>query len=185
MKIAHYFLQGEVDHNGLPQWLAEHTGLYGDDPDVGKLVIWINSGGGDVLAAIEAINLMKSSDIPVVTVINGAAESAALLIAASGHLRLAYYNSWGMAHHFSTSAEGSYHDIADMVKHNELLHDAMVGILESGSGLMEDEVEDMLLSRGSRWYGAKQLQELGLIDEVIEDHKQLKKMLGTTKIGFN
>jgi len=162
MKIDHYFLQGEVDHSGLPQWLAEHTGLYGDDPDVGKLVIWINSGGGDVLA-----------------------ESAALLIAASGHLRLAYQNSWGMAHHFSTSAEGSYHDIADMVRHNELLHDAMVGILESGSALMNDEVEDMLLSRGSRWYGSMQLKELGLIDEVIEDHKQLKKMLGTTKIGFN
>lgn len=185
MKIAHYFLQGEVDHNGLPQWVAENTGLYGDTTDVSSLVIWINSGGGDVLAALEAINLIKSSDVPVVTVINGAAESAALLIAASGHRRFAFHNSWGMAHHFSTSAEGSFHDINDMVKHNELLHNAMVGILEMGSHLMEDEVEDMLLSRGSRWYGASQLKELGLIDEVIESHSQLKSMLGITKVGFN
>jgi len=184
MAIGHFFLQGEVAHTGLPQWLAEHSGLYGDVPEVTKLVIWINSSGGDVLAAVEAINLIKASDIPVVTIINGAAESAALLIAVAGHRRLAFKNSWGMAHHFSTSAEGSYHDLADMVKHNEILHEAMAEILTQGSKLSRKEVEKKFLNRGSQWYSAEDMLELKLIDKLVSRHSELKEHLGIERVGF-
>lgn len=178
MNIAHYFVQGEVSHTGLPQWLVEHTGLYGHPAEADKIVIWINSNGGDVLAALEAINLMRASEVPIITIINGAAESAALLIAVAGHRRLAFSNSWGMAHNFSTSAEGNYHDLADMAKHNELLQEAMADVLERGSSLSNKEVKERFLGRGTKWYSADELLELKLIDRIVHGALNLKNCLG-------
>lgn len=168
MYVANYFLQGEVTHSGLPQWLSEQTGLHGSDPEAVQLVIWINSNGGDVLAAIESINLIKSSPIPVVTIINGCAESAALLIAMAGHRRLIFESSWGMAHHFSTAMEGNYHELIDSVKHNNLLHHLMMDLFKKHSKLSEKEIDAKLLGRKHTWLDANELKKMGLVDEIIK-----------------
>lgn len=167
MYLANYFLQGEVSHSGLPQWLAEQIGLHGSDPEAVQIVIYINSGGGDVLAAVEAINLIRSSPIPVTTVINGCAESAALMIAITGHRRLVFNTSWGMAHHFSTGMEGTYHDLMDSLKHNGLLHDLLVEIYASHSKMSVSEVEKKILGRQNTWLSADELLALGLVDEIV------------------
>ena len=131
-------------------------------------MIWINSNGGDVLAAIESINLIKSSPIPVVTIINGCAESAALLIAMAGHRRLIFESSWGMAHHFSTSMEGNYHELIDSVKHNNLLHHLMMELFKKHSKLSEKEIDAKLLGRKHTWLDANELKKMGLVDEIIK-----------------
>jgi len=183
--VANYFLQGEVTHSGLPQWLAEQTGLWGNEPEAVRLVIWINSSGGDVLAAIESINLMRSSPIPITTVISGCAESAALLVAIAGHRRLIFERSWGMAHHFSTTLEGSYHDLADSLKHNELLNDVMLDIFKEHSDLTSEEISSTLLSRKTNWLSSKELKKLGLVDEILKPGSSLFERLlnGGTKKG--
>ena len=185
MHVANYFLQGEVTHSGLPQWLAEQTGLWGNEPEAVSLVIWINSSGGDVLAAIESINLMRSSPIPITTVISGCAESAALLVAIAGHRRLIFERSWGMAHHFSTTLEGSYHDLADSLKHNELLNDVMLDIFKEHSDLTSEEISSTLLSRKTNWLSSKELKKLGLVDEILKPGSSLFERLlnGGTKKG--
>lgn len=185
MHVANYFLQGEVTHSGLPQWLAEQTGLWGNEPEAVRLVIWINSSGGDVLAAIESINLMRSSPIPITTVISGCAESAALLVAIAGHRRLIFERSWGMAHHFSTTLEGSYHDLADSLKHNELLNDVMLDIFKEHSDLTSEEISSTLLSRKTNWLSSKELKKLGLVDEILKPGSSLFERLlnGGTKKG--
>lgn len=167
MYVANYFLQGEVTHAGLPQWLAEQIGLHGNSPDAVQLVIYINSGGGDVLAAVESINLIRSSPIPVTTIINGCAESAALMIAVTGHRRLIFSSSWGMAHHFSTGLEGTYHDLMDSIKHNQLLHDLLVDIYKQYSNLSVADVEKRILGRQNTWLTAKELVDLGMMDEIL------------------
>lgn len=142
--------------------------MHGSDPEAVQLVIWVNSNGGDVLAAIESINLMKSSPIPVVTVINGCAESAALLIAMAGHRRLIFESSWGMAHHFSTSMEGNYHELIDSVKHNNLLHHLMMELFKQHSKLSEKDIDAKLLGRKHTWLNANELKKMGLVDEIIK-----------------
>lgn len=166
--IANYFLQGEVSHNGLPQWLAENTGLSGGSPDAVGLAIWINSNGGDVMAAIEAINLIKSSPIPVATIVNGSAESAALLILMSGHKRAALKNSFGMAHHFSTEVAGNYHELRDFIGHNKLLHTMMANLWKENSTVTPLLVEELMLGRQTTWMSAQELLGYGLIDTILE-----------------
>ena len=177
MHIANYFLQGEVTHAGLPQWLAEQIGLFGNTPEAVQLIIWVNSNGGDLLAAIEAINLMKASSIPVTTIVNGSAESAALLVAMAGHTRLAFPSSWGMAHHFSTAMEGSYHDLMDSVKHNEILNEEMTVLIQEHSSLDDETIADIMLGRKTTWLSATDLLEAGLIDAVIDPTPDLRERL--------
>lgn len=186
MHQSNFFLQGEVGHNGLPQWLAEQIGLYGNEPESVQLVIWINSNGGDVLAAIEAINLMRSSPIPVVTIINGCAESAALLVAMAGHRRFAFNNAWGMAHHFSTGMEGSYHDLMDSLKHNDILHLTMTNLFKAYSTASANDIDTILLGRMTSWLTADDLLGYGLIDEIIDPGEGLReRVLGNVAKSKN
>lgn len=167
MHLANYFIQGEIGHSGFPQWLAEQIGLYGNTPEAVQLNVWINSSGGDLIAAIEAINLMKSSPLPVHTFVNGCAESAALLIAIAGHRRHIFDTSWGMAHHFSTGMEGNYHDLQDTIKHNGLMHDMMVKLFKAHTKLTEEEITTKLLGRGTLWLSAQEMLDMGMVDEII------------------
>jgi len=178
MKIANYFLQGVVDHSGLPQWLVEQSGMEsGEGPENDLLILWINSPGGDVLAAIESINLIKASPVPVVTIINGAAESAGLLISSSGHYRLVFERSFGMAHHFSTGAEGSYHELQDSMKHNGLVHDIMVSLFKENSSATTDIIDDKFLGRKNTYMSAKELVKYGLADEVVKPGPKFQRRI--------
>jgi len=181
MKISHYFLQGMVTHNGLPQWLSEQMGLYGNDSDVDKIVIWINSSGGDITAALEIINLIEASDIPVITIVNGCAESAALLISMSGHHRLAFETSWGMAHHFSTAMEGNYHDLMDSIKRNSLLDSAMRTLFKGHAKVTDADLDSLILGRQNTWLSAQDMLDMGMIDTIVSSRGSLKKRI--MKIG--
>lgn len=177
MRIENFFLQGDIGHSGLPQFLTEATGYHGETVEAVQLTIWINSSGGDLLAALEAINLIRSSPIPVVTVINGHAESAALLIAMSGHRRFAFDTSWGMAHHFSTAVEGSYHDLMDMVRSNQLLDNAMRRLYKDFTKVTDEDIETKMMGRGTLWMGPDELVEYGLVDEIISGREGRSKIL--------
>lgn len=185
MRIDNFFLQGDVGHSGLPQWLAERLGYFGDSVQDVQLTVWINSPGGDLLAALEAINLIKSSPIPIVTVINGHAESAALLIALAGTRRLAFDTSWGMAHHFSTAAEGNYHDLTDMVRSNELLSASMKDIYTNYTLVPEDIIDSKMMGRGTTWLSAVEMLEYGMIDEIITAKTARSSVLNYKKVEDN
>lgn len=167
MYIANYYIQGEVTHEGLPQWLVETTGLNGSTPDAVEAVIWINSNGGDLMAALESINLIASSKIPVSTIINGCAESAALYIAMAGHKRFVLEGSWGMAHHFSTGAEGNYHELMDSVKHNKLLHKVMEGLIKRFTKVPKEIIDHDFLGRGTTWLTDEELVNYGVVDKIL------------------
>jgi ATP-dependent Clp protease protease subunit len=177
MHVGNYFLQGEVSHSGLPQWLAEHIGLYGNTPEAAKLIIWVNSNGGDVLAAVEAINLMRSSQIPIITIINGCAESAALLIAAAGHTRFIFDRSWGMAHHFATGIEGNYHELMDSLAHHKLLHEVMVDAFIDSSLLTREQIEIDLLGRQNTWLSAQELLDMGIVDDILKRGEDVRERI--------
>lgn len=177
MYIANFFVQGEVTHSGLPQWLSETIGMDGQTPDAARINIWINSEGGDLLAAIEAINLMAMSSIPITTIINGSAESAALLIAMAGHRRLVMKNAWGMGHHFSTQQAGNYHDLMDSVKHNELLDKTMKDLFIKYTGMDEATITEHFLGRGTTWLSSEDLVKFGIVDEIVEPSPALLEKL--------
>lgn len=173
MVTEHYFVQGEISHSELPQWLVHHISKFGQGDAADLLVIWINSEGGDLLAAFEAINLIMTSPVPVHTVINGHAESAGLLLAMSGHKRYIFRTSWGMAHHFSTTVQGSYHELQDASVSFQLIKESLREIYLSCTWMDDEEIDEILLGRATTWMSARQLYNYGMVDEVISLRQEL------------
>lgn len=60
--------------------------------------IWINSGGGDLQAALTTCDAINLSETPIYTINQGHAASAAALIFLAGHKRIAFPKSYFMIH---------------------------------------------------------------------------------------
>lgn len=175
--ISNFFLSGNVEGDNLAQFLSEEIGLFGQSPESVQVVIHINSPGGDVLTALQVVNLIRSSPIPITTVVNGSAESAALLILMAGHRRAAMKNSFGMAHHFSTAIEGSYHDIQDTIKQNKILHDMMFNMWKDGTGLDDDIINNIMLGRSDVFLSAQELVKYNIVDKVLDHGTELLEFI--------
>lgn len=158
-----FFLRNDT-FDKLPEW------VYAQDNNK-NIAIYVNSTGGDVLAAIEAVNLIKEHMGNVTTIINGCAESAALLIAISGDvgLRRCFRNSWGMAHAFSTVIEGDYYDLKDAQKHHDILHSTILDIYSRTTNLPRAITERTLFNRQNKWLTPDEMLKLNMIDEIIHD----------------
>lgn len=167
MKISNYFISGEIGGSDLVHWLAEEIGLYGSN-EAARIVLHINSPGGDVLTAIQVINMMKSSPVPIYTIANGSAESAALLILMAGHKRAALKNSFGMAHHVATEIGGNYHSLKDSVAQLEILNNLMLELWQEHSTLEEHMIRTFMLGRGETYLTSDMLLAHGMIDEIIQ-----------------
>lgn len=166
MRVANYHIHGEIGDPGLIHFLAEEIGLYGSE-EAARIVLHINSPGGDLLTAIQAINLIRSSPIPVLTILNGSAESAALLILMAGHKRAAFTTSFGMAHHLATMIEGKFHDIKSSVAQLDLLDGLMMNMWKEFTGLKAEVIRSTMLSPHDKYLSPTELKKYNIIDNII------------------
>ena len=91
----------------------------------------------------------------------------------AGHRRAAMKNSFGMAHHFSTAIEGSYHDIQDTIKQNKILHDMMFNMWKDGTGLDDDTINNIMLGRSDVFLSAQELVKYNIVDKVLDHGNEL------------
>ena len=183
MYIANYHLHGELVGESLPSFLSDAIGLYGNTNEATSIVIHINSPGGDLVTAIQAYNLIKASPIPVTTLVNGSAESAALIILMAGHRRAAMKNSFGMAHHLSTGIEGNFHTIKDSVKHLDILHKTIKDMWLADTKVKPSEVEELMLGRGDTYLPAADMRKKGIVDEILDPSGLIQYIYGFRKDG--
>ena len=92
-------ITGEVEDD-MVQGVAEQTALA---KSVGQkeLLVYINSGGGSVHAALAILNIFANCGMKIVTCVTGCAASAACVILTAGHERYAAPNSVCMIHDVS------------------------------------------------------------------------------------
>ena len=176
MRIANYHVHGEIGDPGLIHFLSEEIGLYGSS-DAARIVLHINSPGGDLLTAIQAINLIRSSPVPVLTILNGAAESAALLILMAGNKRAAFSNSFGMAHHLSTAIEGKFHDLQSNVEHLNMLDSTMIALWKTYTKLDMKTIRNEMLGRHDKYLDTAALKRYNIIDEILTPGSSLQRFM--------
>lgn len=105
--------------------------------------VMISSEGGEVGAGIEIVNLIRSSDKPVITVINGYAMSMAVPIAAVGTHRFITPNSMVMIHQVWSMAGGNPKDIKIVADRTEMLNDFVYNILAERAGKPSNYFRDL------------------------------------------
>lgn len=131
----------------------------------GDVVIWINSPGGDCVAAAQIYNMLMDYPGNVTVKIDGIAASAASVIAMAGNKVLMSPTALMMIHNPLTVAIG---DTAEMQKAIDMLSEVKESIInayEIKTGLSRAKLSHLM--DAETWMNAKKALELGFADDLL------------------
>ena len=132
----------------------------------GDITVWINSPGGDCVAAAQIYNMLMDYQGNVTVKIDGIAASAASVIAMAGTKVLMSPVSMMMIHNPMTVAFG---DSAEMQKAIEMLasvKDSIINAYEIKTGLSRTKLSHLM--DAETWMDANKAVELGFADEIMQ-----------------
>lgn len=161
------FLNGTIaeeswfDDDVTPQLFKEEL-MAGD----GDITVWINSPGGDCVAAAQIYNMLMDYPHDVTVKIDGIAASAASVIAMAGTKVLVSPVSMMMIHNPATIAFG---DSAEMQKAIEMLasvKDSIINAYEIKTGLSRAKLSHLM--DAETWMDANKAVELGFADAILQ-----------------
>ena len=132
----------------------------------GKIVIRINSPGGDVFAAHQIFNTIRNHPSKPVTRIESLAASAASYIAVAGHEKQAYKNTMIMIHEPMTGLWGNQYEIREVADLLGQISGTMIDMYADNTNVGKRDLKAML--KAETWMTAKQAKEKGFIDTIIE-----------------
>ena len=140
----------------------------------GNITVWINSPGGDCVAAAQIYNMLMDYKGSVTVKIDGIAASAASVIAMAGSKVLMSPVSMMMIHNPMTIAFG---DSAEMQKAIEMLgsvKESIINAYEIKTGLSRAKLSHLM--DAETWMDANKAVELGFADEVIKRSGDTEEM---------
>ena len=140
----------------------------------GDITVWINSPGGDCVAAAQIYNMLMDYKHEVTVKIDGIAASAASVIAMAGTRVLMSPVSMLMIHNPMTVAMG---DTGEMQKAIEMLSsvkDSIINAYEIKTGLSRAKLSHLM--DAETWMDAGKAVELGFADEVMKRPAETEDM---------
>ena len=136
------------------------------DSGSGNITVWINSPGGDCVAAAQIYNMLMDYKGDVTVKIDGIAASAASVIAMAGTKVLMSPVSMMMIHNPATIAFG---DTAEMQKAINMLAEVKESIMnayEIKTGMSRAKISHLM--DAETWMDAHKAMELGFADEIMQ-----------------
>ena len=135
---------------------------------VSNITVRINSGGGDVFAAVEIGNLLEQHPANVTARIGGVCASAATIIACHCNKVIAANDSTYMVHPVSMYC--GYANAADLQKYLEALatiKENIISLYAKKTGRTKDEVTAWMDAES--WWTGPQAKENGFADELTDE----------------
>ena len=142
-------------------------------PNVKRINVHINSGGGEVFAAVAMAQQLKKHPAEVHTYVEGVAASAATIIALAGDVRHMTVSSLYMIHLPSTNVQGNKHQIAKGIEVLEKVEDIIRLTYQNKTKLSDEQLTDML--DHETWLTAPEAKKYGFISEIEEDPNEEEK----------
>jgi len=132
--------------------------------------IWlhINSYGGSITAALailDTILRIQESGVPIFTVVEGCACSAATFISCVGAKRYIRRNSYMLVHQLSSVAWGKYNQLEDSHKNDAQFMEHIKSIYKEYTKIPESEIDEIL--KHDLYWDAKKVKKYGLVDDII------------------
>ena len=130
------------------------------------IYLHINSFGGCIFSAFNAIDYMESCSIPIYTVIEGSTASAGTLISVCGRKRFIRKNAYMLIHQLSSECWGKMAEIEDSYKNLKGLMSKIRTHYKEYTSIPKDELKVML--KHDLWLNSDKCMEYGLVDELYE-----------------
>ena len=153
------------DDDVTPQMFKDE--LFAADGDV---TIWINSPGGDCIAASQIYSMLMDYKGNVTVKIDGIAASAASVIAMAGTEVLMAPTALMMIHNPATMAFGDHVEMQKAIEMLDEVKESIINAYEIKTGLTRAKLSHLM--DDETWMNAKKAMELGFADGMLEDDKK-------------
>jgi ATP-dependent protease ClpP protease subunit len=150
--------------NELNKELLKHAIEYETEPP--NIYLHINSFGGSLFAAFSTIDTIMNSRIPIISIIEGSAASAATIISMVCHKRYITANSFMLIHQLSTGASGKYEEMKDDFMNDTALMELLYKLYLEHTSMDLKTIKRVL--KRDLWWGADKCVENGLVDEIYK-----------------
>lgn len=135
----------------------------------GNITVWINSPGGDCVAAAQIYNMLSEYKGNVTIKIDGIAASAASVIAMAGNKVLMSPVSMMMIHNPATGAYGDHAEFSKAIEMLDEVKESIINAYVIRTGLSRTKLAHLMDSE--TWMNANKAIELGFADDMIRDGK--------------
>ena len=136
----------------------------------GPVTIWINSPGGDCIAASQIYTMLMDYKGNVTVKVDGIAASAASVVAMAGTKVLMAPTALMMIHNPATMAVGDHADMAKAIDMLSEVKESIINAYEIKTGLSHAQLSHMM--DDTTWMNAKKAIELGFADDILTDEKR-------------
>jgi ATP-dependent Clp protease protease subunit len=133
----------------------------------GDVIVWINSPGGDCVAASQIYSMLMDYHGNVTVKIDGIAASAASVIAMAGTQVLMAPTALMMIHNPMTVAFGDHEDMQKAIDMLEEVKESIINAYEIKTNQSRAKLSHLMDSE--TWMNAKKAIELGFADDILTD----------------
>ena len=130
----------------------------------GPITVWINSPGGDCVAAAQIYNMLMDYPHDITVKVDGIAASAASVIAMAGTRVIMTPVSLMMIHNPLTVAMGDSEEMRKAIQLLDEVKESILNAYEIKTGLSRARLSHLM--DGETWMNAKKALELGFCDEI-------------------
>ena len=132
-----------------------------------RIIIHINSGGGDMYAGVSIHNRLRELGADIVTIADGLAASSASVIFMAGDTRRVYPGSNVMIHSAANGLCGYYQiqDVETVLERLKAHNQSMVNIYAERTGKTEEEIHAMVDGKET-WFTGKAAVDAGFATEL-------------------
>lgn len=135
----------------------------------GPITVWINSPGGDCIAASQIYTMLMDYKGDVTVKIDGVAASAASVVAMAGTKVLIAPTALMMIHNPATAAFGDHVDMEKAIAMLDEVKESIINAYELKTGLSRRQLSHMM--DDTTWMNARKAVELGFADGILADEK--------------
>ena len=131
----------------------------------GDITVWINSPGGDCVAAAQIYNMLMDYPHNVTVKIDGIAASAASVIAMAGTKVMMSPVSMMMIHNPATIAFGDHNEMQKAIDMLAEVKESIINAYEIKTSLSRAKLAHLM--EAETWMDANKAVELGFADEIM------------------
>ena len=135
----------------------------------GDITVWINSPGGDCVAASQIYSMLMDYKGNVTIKIDGIAASAASVIAMAGTKVLMAPTALMMIHNPATMAFGDHEDMQKAIEMLDEVKESIINAYELKTGQSRAKLSHLM--DAETWMNANKAIELGFADDILTDEK--------------
>lgn len=131
----------------------------------GVIYLHINSNGGDLMSGLSIMDSILTSKVPIYTVVDGGAASAATIMSVVGSKRYMHKHSFMLIHQLSSGMWGKHNQLKEEMDNLDLFMKTIKNIYKKYTKFPMKELDKIL--KQDIWLDAETCIKYGLVDEIF------------------